>query len=110
MLALLLSSAGTVLGTAAERSRDVPIDNIVVIFLENHTFDNLYGKFPDANNLDQAGAQVPQADKDGVIYQALPQPFDDPKELPGPTGPDQRFPAELPNAPFRLNHYVALDQ
>ncbi len=49
-------------------------------------------------------------DKDGVIYQALPQPFDGPKELPGPTGPDQRFPADLPNAPFPLNHYVALDQ
>jgi len=70
-----------------ERPADqTPIDHIVVIYLENHTFDNLYGKFPGANGFDQPGAQVQQVDKTGVIYQTLPQPFDGPKELPGPTG------------------------
>ena len=33
-----------------------PINHTIVIFLENHTFDNLYGKFPGANGLDQPGA------------------------------------------------------
>lgn len=51
------------------RADRTPINHIVVIYLENHTFDNLYGKFPGANGLDQPGAQVPQVDKNGVIYQ-----------------------------------------
>jgi phospholipase C len=97
--------------TTTERPADqAPIDHVVVIYLENHTFDNLYGKFPGANGLDQPGAQVPQVDKTGVVYQTLPQPSDGSNELPGPTGPDQRFPADLPNAPFPMNRYVSLDQ
>ncbi len=107
MLALLPLPSGA---ATTQPAADVPIDHTVVIYLENHTFDNLYGKFPGANGLDQPGAQVPQVDKNGVIYQTLPQPFNAPKELPGPAGSDTRFPADLPNAPFPINRYVALDQ
>jgi acid phosphatase len=107
MLALwLLPSSAAMTQPAA----DIPINHTIVIYLENHTFDNLYGKFPGANGLDQPGAQVPQVDKNGVIYQTLPQPFNGAKELPGPTGPDQRFPADLPNAPFPINQYVSFDE
>ena len=111
ILTLLLSPSSTPPSIAVERPADqTPIDHVIVIYLENHTFDNLYGKFPAANGLDQPGAQVPQVDKNGVIYQTLPQPFDGSGELPGPTGPDQRFPADLSNAPFPINQYVSLDQ
>src|SRR5215210_3083551 len=82
ILALLLSPSSTVSSTAVEQSSNVPIDHTIVIFLENHTFDNLYGKFPGANGLDQPDAQVPQVDKDGVVYQALPQPLDSSKKPP----------------------------
>jgi hypothetical protein len=51
-------------GVPALRGRESPIDHIIVIFLENHTFDNLYGKFPGANGLDRPGARVPQAPYD----------------------------------------------
>ena len=107
MLTLLLSPSSAVSGTAVEQSTNAPIDHTIVIFLENHTFDNLYGRFPDANGLDQPGAQVPQVDKDGVIYQSLPQPIDASKK---PPEPDSCFPARLPNAPFWINEYVSLDE
>src|SRR5215213_5335355 len=33
------------------------IDNIVVIYAENRSFDNLYGSFPGANGLENATAE-----------------------------------------------------
>jgi phospholipase C len=84
---------------------NLPINHIIIIYQENRSFDNLFGKFPGANGLDQPGAQVPQVDKNGVIYQTLPQPYNAPDEQPGPAGPDQRFPTDLPNAPFLVDQY-----
>jgi acid phosphatase len=114
VLALLLLPSST----ATAQPADVPIEHIVVIYLENHTFDNLYGKFPGANGLDEPGAQVPQSDKDGTVYQTLPQPFNngsvsvdpDTSTATEPKGQDQSFPADLPNASFPINEYVPLDQ
>ncbi len=83
-----------------------PIDHLVILFLENHTFDNLYGLFPGANGLLAPGAMVTQVDKGGVPYATLP-PVVNP--YPSPV-PDPRFPRDLPNAPFRLDGYVPLDQ
>ncbi len=34
------------------------IDNVVVIFAENRSFDNLYGHFPGANGIDQASPRA----------------------------------------------------
>lgn len=45
---------------AAAHQNDVPIDHVVVIFMENHPFDNLHGHFPGANGLDAPSARVPQ--------------------------------------------------
>jgi phospholipase C len=43
------------------------IENIVVIFAENRSFDVLYGSFPGANGLSQAQpGTVPQLDRDGT--------------------------------------------
>ena len=90
--------------TALAQSANIPINHIIVIYLENHSFDNLYGKFPGANGLDQPNAQVPQVGKSGTLYQTLPQPpLDSSKD---PPSPDQRFPAELSNAPFSIDQYV----
>lgn len=99
---LLLSSSSVI-----AQPSSAPINHIIVIYQENHTFDNLYGKFPAANNLDQANAQVPQADKSGVVYQTLPQPLDTSKK---PPEADPRFPTSLPNAPFLIDQYAPLNQ
>ena len=91
---------------ATPAAGEVPLDYIIVVFLENHTFDNLYGLFPGANGLEAPGAVIVQTDKNGVPYQTLPPVLDDYPTV----KPDPRFPPDMPNAPFRLDQYVPLDQ
>ena len=90
---------------------------MVVIYLENWSFDSLYGSFPGADGLAQAVAAPPQVNKNGKPYATLPPPL---ASAPGatptnpavaensavakparsPGRPMRRFPANLPNAPF----------
>jgi phospholipase C len=79
------------------------INHVLVIYQENWSFDSLYGKFPGANGFQNAGGTVRQVDKTGQAYAALPQPVDTSKK---PAGPDPRFPATLPVAPFDVSRYV----
>jgi phospholipase C len=79
------------------------INHIIVIYQENRSFDSLYGKFPGANGFANAGAAVRQVDKNRQPYATLPQPIDTTKS---PVGPDPRFPATLPVAPFDAASYV----
>ncbi len=74
------------------------ISNIVVIYAENHSFDNMYGLFPGANGIANATAeQTTQLDHDGKPLPHLPPVF-------WPAGkPDPRYPARLPNGPFRID-------
>src|SRR5580765_5816114 len=49
------------------------IKHVVVIYLENHSFDNLYGQFPGANGLSNASAaNITQVDASGTPYSFLP--------------------------------------
>ncbi len=91
------------IGVSAQTQPTNPINHIVVIYLENHSFDNLYGKFPGANGLDNAKNAAPQVDKTGAAYATLPQPLVGGK-------PDARFPANLANQPFDIDQYMAPDQ
>jgi phospholipase C len=75
------------------------IDHIVVIYLENRSFDSLFGNFPGANGLVQASKALPQVDEYGRPYQTLP-PVMANKQL------DERFPTNLPNQPFNIEDYV----
>jgi phospholipase C len=98
------------------RGEESPIDHIIVIFLENHTFDNLYGKFPGANGLDRPGARIPQVDRQGRLYTVLPRVAInvDYYDLPWPFSrippfADLRFPRKPPNAPFLIDAYASSD-
>lgn len=72
------------------------IENVVVIFAENHSFDNLYGRFPGANGIDKATAeQKLQLDHDGKPLKSLIV-FDHHGH------PDPNYPV-LPNAPFQID-------
>ena len=82
-------------------------DHIIVIDLENHSFDNLYGAFPGADNVDKAALTEVQVSSDGLPYKYLPPILDTAKT---PPVPDDRFPANLPNQPFIGNRYVGLNQ
>src|SRR6266436_4280656 len=51
------------------------IQNIVVIYAENRSFDNLYGFFPGANGLQDIStstAKSLQRDRDGSVFKELP--------------------------------------
>lgn len=91
-----LASAATVLPQ---------IKNFVVIYLENRSFDHLFGDFPGTNNRSKASAEsLKQLDKQGVAYTTLP-PVQKIEHL-QPTVLDTRFPTDLPNAPFDIGKYM----
>jgi phospholipase C len=99
------------------------VRHIVVFYLENWSFDSLYGTFPGADGIAHARAAAPQLDANGKPYATLPEPL---ASAPGakPTNPavaenaaiakkpaarpaDTRFAANLPNAPFGIANYVS---
>src|SRR5262245_6266046 len=83
------------------------VNHVIVIYQENWSFDGLYGKFPGANGIANAGEAVNQFDKKGEAYTSLPQPIDTTQK---PPAPDARFPADLPVAPFDTSQFIPADQ
>ena len=75
------------------------VNHVVVIYLENHSFDNLYGQFAGANGLSNATkSEITQVDSLGNPYTFLPP-------VPGSTA----FPTNLPNNYFNIDQYVPND-
>jgi acid phosphatase len=96
---------------AQEAPKPVPgleqVKHIIIIYLENRSFDNLYGLFPGANGIANAGAAAIQVDRNGLPYEKLPAVLNSNLK---PIGPDTRFPPELPNRPFRTEFFADIDQ
>src|SRR5437016_2010737 len=82
----------------------IPINHVIVIYLENHSFDNYFGDFPGADGIANAGAAAIQVDKDGNPFPMLPHPLANPVD--GQRLPDPRFPDDLPNGPCLFNAFV----
>ena len=82
----------------ATRSGLARIEHIVVIYAENRSFDHLYGLFPGADGIANATpAQYTQVDHDGTPLPHLPPVWT------ADGKPDPRFPAQMPNRPFRID-------
>ena len=106
-LALAACDSGSVTrpgGIAAARVADPgrdgdpalrPLDHIVVIYLENHSFDNLYGEFAGANGLAAATGAPQQVDATGTPFATLPA-------VPGMAA----IPTTLANQPFNIEQFV----
>ena len=86
------------------------VQNIVVIYAENRSFDNLYGNFPGANGLsavvDSSGkptsAYVAQVDRDGSALATLPPTWGG-VMMPGQSVTvTEAQSAGLANAPFNI--------
>ena len=80
------------------------IGHIIVIYLENRSFDHLYGLFPGADGLSNAAGATGQVTSDGRRFDVLPAVLNNYE----PSWIDTRFAEELPNEPFREDHFVDL--
>jgi phospholipase C len=93
--AAFIASCSDTSSTTAPKAGDITkINHVVVIFLENHSFDNLYGEFSGAEGLSAATAAAKQVSTTGTAFTTLPQVNGSP------------VPTTLPNAPFNIDQYV----
>jgi phospholipase C len=122
-------------GLMAQAQTRTPIEHVIVIVGENHTFDNLFGGYVprpgqtimnllSQDIIDEEGkpgrnfglARQRTANSKGAYslnptrtgpYKTLPQP--NTTYATGQPGdiPDPRFPSDLANGPFQLSHYMA---
>jgi len=102
--------------SASDQKQLKHIKHIVVIYEENHSFDNLFGGWEGVNGLNGPGVSthVTQVNQAGNAYHCLKQndvnlaaatPQDCADATPGtPGGP---FSSHFPNAPFTIDDYLA---
>lgn len=94
--ASIAAFACLILSVPAQAKQSIEdIKHIIVISMENRSFDNLFGTFPGANGIQNS--KVLQTDANGEVY----------KQLPAST--DKRFPGSLPNAPFHMEQYIKIN-
>src|SRR6187399_922028 len=95
------------------QSKFEKINHVIILYLENHTVDNLYSMLEGVNGVKSPGGAIPQLDEKGQPYTTMPpvvvslryDGFGSPIDtLPGL--PDPRFPKDLPNKPFLIDPLV----
>ena len=109
-LAVTIVVVGWLAASRAAAAAPVPPDDplakighILIVFEENRSFDNMFGLFPGADGLSNAGEAARQVDAEGRVYETLPPVMNTAVR---PVAPDPRFPSNLPNAPFAIGAYV----
>jgi phospholipase C len=83
------------------------INHFVVIYMENHSFDNLYGEFPNAegrSSIEAGAPNVVQVAPEAGAYDTLPISASEITLTPAFAD------ASLPNGPFSLETFVQPDQ
>jgi phospholipase C len=103
------SESGTPADTTGDGQDTVDVDHaeginqikhVIVIVMENRSFDNLWGQFPGADGLSDApDSTVIQVDKNGQPYKTLP-----------PITRSSAFPTNLPNYYFNIDKYLSSRQ
>jgi phospholipase C len=93
-------------GAAPAKLTDV--GHVVVIYLENHSFDNLYGGYQGAEGIQHTSAYIPQIDP----ATKMAYPYSNVKGMEaGLPMTDPHIPANsLPNVPFDITTYVPMNQ
>ena len=72
LCALVACVASATAGCSGSHGDINKVKHVVVIYMENHSFDNLYGMFPAADGIANAAARPKQADLSGNVYVNLP--------------------------------------
>lgn len=95
---IILSGCGNKLKQTGFDTGISQVGHVVVIYMENHSYDNLYGRFAHANGHDNAtlGA-VTQLDSNDKPYVTLPMD-------------SGAIPSSLPNNIFNIDKYIAPDK
>jgi len=112
---LLALSALPAAGSESDRGNSPlsKINHIVVIYQENHSFDNLYGSWPGVNGLANAPPnKTLQVSEASTLYACLLQndvnlttpPLS--KVCSGMKANGDPFNSHFPNAPFRIDDYI----
>ena len=87
------------------------VENIVVIYAENRSFDVLYGSFPGANGLKAAAKwNVPQLDRDGSPLKELPPVWNGLTARGFAPVLTQAQTEHLPNQPFAIDDPKGFNQ
>jgi acid phosphatase len=117
---LVVAAAGGAAGGPSNDNKLKQVRHIVVVYEENHSFDNLYGGWEGVNGLSNAdSAHTTQAGQSGTPFQCLY--MDDvnlqAQSAANPTAPlsttctdtttSTPFPSHFPNAPFTIDDYLA---
>ncbi len=80
------------------------VKNVVVIYAENRSFDNLYGNFPGANGLQNVtAASAQQKDRNGQPLATLPKAWGGLTAKGVTPAVTEAMTANLPNAPFAID-------
>ena len=109
LLTVLSLSLGAVAAVSACATNGGPkgvasVQNVVVIYAENRSFDNLYGNFPGANGLQNvSAAQAQQIDRNGKAFTELPPVWDGLTAKGVTPVITQAQTAHLPNQPFAID-------
>jgi phospholipase C len=82
------------------------IDHVVVLYQENWSFDTLYGSFPGADGLAEAGKAAIQSDAKGIPYPERGMPLWEPGVCQA-LGAPAKSTCFLPNGPFNLADYLS---
>lgn len=97
LLAALAACVASTASAAIPARKLDKIQHIIVISLENHSFDNLFGTFPGAEGISHAARTSVQLDRDGKAYPTLPVEF------------KRKRHGSIPNGPFPLEGMVSLE-
>jgi phospholipase C len=109
VIILALAVPGPIFAASAPEHRPEldRIGHIIVMFLENRSFDHLYGMFPGAEGIQDSGFASIQVSADGRQFATLPAVINNLMRV-GQI--DSRFAPGLPNGPFRADRYVGLEE
>src|SRR5215813_14025222 len=96
-------------------SLQTKVSNIVVIYAENHSFDNTFGLYPGANgipglNPTATGTIAPQVDRSGAALATLPQTWGGVTAAGQTPVVTQAQSANLANGPFNIQTTFNLPQ
>ena len=83
------------------------VGHIIVLLLENRSFDHLYGLFPGAEGIEDSGFASIQLSPEGRQFAKLPAVINN---LSNSNRINSRFATGMPNGPFRADRYVGLEE